>query len=251
MDAQRQSDPQPGEATSPRVIRQAMPDLTASSYLLIFLHILMWLQNITERTHPRKSQQDAREGETRARPLPRDRRSEPAGATGRRSPGPQDKTHPAVACTHPAVACTHPDAAYTHSDAACTHPTAACTHPTAASAHPTAASTHPTVVSTGRPVSEDVSGIVSPGPRAGAGPRLSAVGGLPRSQEGRGCFASLPPWALWMPLGPEAHVPPEVPGPSAWLAPQPPRALFSGCHLNRYWTVRRVLLVECLQSGFF
>lgn len=146
----------------------------------------------------------------------RDRRSEPAGATGRRSPGPQDKTHPAVACTHP-----------------------------------TAASTHPTVVSTGRPVSEDVSGIVSPGPGAGAGPRLSAVGGLPRSQEGQGCFASLPPWALWMPLGPEAHVPPAVPGPSAWLAPQPPRALFSGCHLNRYWTVRRVLLVECLQSGFF
>lgn len=41
MDAQRQSDPQPGEATLPHVIRQAMPDLTASSCVFVFLQILM------------------------------------------------------------------------------------------------------------------------------------------------------------------------------------------------------------------
>ena len=131
------------------------------------------------------------------------------------------------------------------------HPTTTWTHPSVASTHPTVASTHPTAASTGCPVGEDVSGIVSPGPAAGPGPRLSAVGGPPHLQEGQGCFASLPPWVLWMLLGPEAHTPLAVTGPSAQLAPQPPQALPIGCHLTRCWTVKRVLLVECLQSGFF
>ena len=150
---------------------------------------------------------------------PRDHRSEPAGATGsgaqvlRTTPPwpahiPPWPVHTSPWPVHtppwlvhiPAMASRHPTATWTH-------PSVASTHPTVASTHPTAASTHPTVASTGCPVGEDVSGIVSPGPTAGAGPRLSAVGGPPHLQEGQGCFASLPPWVLWMLLGLSAQRP--------------------------------------------
>lgn len=200
-------------------------------------------------------------------------------------------THPTKASTHPPEACTHPTMASTHPRGLNTphrglytpcrglytphcglntphqglyiprrglytppwplHTPPWPLHTAVAFIHPTVASTHTTVVLTGRPVGEDVSGIISPGPGAGVSPRLSAVGGLPRPREGQGCFTSLPPWVLWMPLGPEAHTPSAVTGPSTRLAPQPPQALPIGYHLTRYWTVVRVLLVECLQSGFF
>lgn len=181
--------------------------------------------------------------------LPRDHCSEPAGATGQRRPGAQDKTHP----TWPRYS---RQGLYIPRRGLYTPPWPLHTppwplHTAVAFIHPTVASTHTTVVLTGRPVGEDVSGIISPGPGAGVSPRLSAVGGLPRPREGQGCFTSLPPWVLWMPLGPEAHTPSAVTGPSTRLAPQPPQALPIGYHLTRYWTVVRVLLVECLQSGFF
>ena len=137
--------------------------------------------------------------------LPRDHRSEPAGATGS---GAQvlRTTPPRPAHTPPRPAHTPPWLVHIPAMAS-RHPTATWTHPSVASTHPTAASTHPTVASTGCPVGEDVSGIVSPGPTAGAGPRLSAVGGPPHLQEGQGCFASLPPWVLWMLLGLSAQRP--------------------------------------------
>ena len=57
-DAQRQSDPQPGETTSPRVIRQATPDLTSSSCLLVFLHIPMCVIAEHTREDTSKSNRD-------------------------------------------------------------------------------------------------------------------------------------------------------------------------------------------------
>lgn len=129
--------------------------------------------------------------------LPRDHRSEPVGATGQRSPGPQDD--PTMACTPPTVASTPHRGLYT------SLPWPLDTPPRPG--HSPLWPRHPTVASAGRPVGEDVSGIVSPGPAAGAGPWLSAVGGPPCLQEGRGCFTSLPRWVLWMPLGLSAQRP--------------------------------------------